>query len=74
MKKQLNKGKLTVKKPIGAFQCEAGCWKCEKPAGGFQMGKRKAVKTGKKPHRNKPTSKKYLKYKIEGGKITRERF
>ncbi len=38
------------------------------------MGKKKAVKKGKKPHKNKPTSKKYTKYKIEGGKITRERF
>lgn len=40
------------------------------------MAKKKAkvVKKGKKPHKNKPTSKKYLKYKIEGDKITRERF
>ena len=35
------------------------------------MGKR-AVKKGKKPHKNKPTSKKYTKYKIEGDKITRQ--
>lgn len=28
---------------------------------------------GKKPHKNKPTSKKYTKYKVEGGKIKRER-
>ena len=28
---------------------------------------------GKKPHKNKPTSKKYSKYKIEGDKITREK-
>jgi small subunit ribosomal protein S27Ae len=28
---------------------------------------------GKKPHKNKPTSKKYTKYKIEGDKIIRER-
>ncbi|MCK5149480.1 30S ribosomal protein S27ae [Candidatus Pacearchaeota archaeon] len=34
----------------------------------------KKVKKGKKPHKNKPTSKKYTKYKIEGDKITRERF
>ena len=34
----------------------------------------KQVKTGKKPHKNKKTSKKYTKYKIEGDKITRERF
>lgn len=34
------------------------------------MGK-KIEKKGKKPHKNKPTSKKYSKYKIEGGKVTR---
>lgn len=28
-------------------------------------------RTGKKPHKNKPTSKKYSKYKIEGDKIIR---
>jgi ubiquitin-small subunit ribosomal protein S27Ae len=28
---------------------------------------------GKKPHKNKPTSKKYTKYKIEGDIIKRER-
>ncbi len=28
---------------------------------------------GKKKKKNKPTSKKYTKYKIEGGKIVRER-
>ncbi len=28
---------------------------------------------GKKPHKNKPTSKKYTKYKIEDGKIVREK-
>jgi len=27
----------------------------------------------KKPHKNKPTSKKYTKYKIEGDKIIREK-
>ena len=37
------------------------------------MAKGKAKK-GKKPHKNKPSSKKYTKYKIEGEKITRERF
>ena len=36
------------------------------------MAKRAKIKKGKKPHKNKPTSKKYLKYKIEGGKIKRE--
>lgn len=39
------------------------------------MGKKKkTIKQGKKPHRNKATSKKYTKYKIEGDKVTRERF
>jgi small subunit ribosomal protein S27Ae len=33
--------------------------------------KKKVTKKGKKPHKNKPTSKKYTKYKIEGNKITR---
>jgi small subunit ribosomal protein S27Ae len=28
---------------------------------------------GKKPHKNKPTSKKYTKYKIEDGKLIREK-
>ena len=28
---------------------------------------------GKKPHKNKPTSKKYTMYKIEGDKIIREK-
>ena len=37
------------------------------------MAKKKAVKKGKKPHKNKPTSKKYTKYKIEGDKVTRQR-
>ena len=35
---------------------------------------KKSIKKGKKPHKNKPTSKKYSKYKIEEGKITRQRF
>ncbi len=35
---------------------------------------KKIIKKGKKKHKNKPTSKKYTKYKIEGDKITRERF
>jgi len=37
-------------------------------------GKKKVVKKGKKKHKNKPTSKKYSKYKIEGDKIIRDRF
>jgi ubiquitin-small subunit ribosomal protein S27Ae len=32
----------------------------------------KGVKKGKKKHKNKPTSKKYTKYKIDGDKIKRE--
>lgn len=35
--------------------------------------KKKKEKQGKKKHVNKPTSKKYKFYKIEGGKIVRER-
>lgn len=38
------------------------------------MAKKKKIKKGKKPHTNKATSKKYTKYKIDGDKITRERF
>jgi ubiquitin-small subunit ribosomal protein S27Ae len=38
------------------------------------MAKKKIVKKGKKKHVNKPTSKKYTKYKIEGGKLKKERF
>ncbi|MFA4952725.1 MAG: 30S ribosomal protein S27ae [Candidatus Pacearchaeota archaeon] len=34
---------------------------------------KKSNKKGKKKHKNKPTSKKYTKYKIEGNKIIRER-
>jgi small subunit ribosomal protein S27Ae len=33
-------------------------------------GKKKSVKKGKKPHKNKLTSKKYTKYKIDGDKIS----
>ena len=36
--------------------------------------KGKSAKKGKKPHKNKATSKKYAQYKIDGDKITRERF
>ena len=32
---------------------------------------KKIIKKGKKPHKNKPTSKKYLKYKIEGEVVSR---
>jgi len=34
----------------------------------------KKAKKGKKPHKNKPTSKKYSKYKIQGDKVTRAQF
>jgi len=37
-------------------------------------GKKSNPKKGKKPHKNKPTSKKYAQYKIEGENITREKF
>jgi ubiquitin-small subunit ribosomal protein S27Ae len=33
---------------------------------------KKVLKKGKKKHKNKPTSKKYTKYKIEGDKVKRE--
>ncbi len=33
--------------------------------------KTKAAKQGKKPHKNKPTSKKYSKYTIEGDTVKR---
>lgn len=38
----------------------------------IKMAKKKILKKGKKPHKNKPTSKKYTKYKIEGDNIKRE--
>ena len=34
---------------------------------------KKGEKKGKKPHKNKPTSKKYKMYQIQGDKITRGR-
>ena len=34
---------------------------------------KKIVKKGKKPHKNKPTSKKYTKFKIDGESVTRAR-
>jgi len=36
--------------------------------------KKSGAKTGKKPHKNKPTSKKFSKYTIEGDRVKRERF
>lgn len=38
------------------------------------MAKKKIVKKGKKVHKNKPTSKKYAKYKVDGETVTRERY
>ena len=35
---------------------------------------KKIVKKGKNPHKNKPTSKKYSKYKISGNSVTRDSF
>lgn len=35
--------------------------------------KKKKERRGKKPHKNKPSSKRWKKYKVEGGKITREK-
>ncbi|MEA3414417.1 MAG: 30S ribosomal protein S27ae [Nanoarchaeota archaeon] len=32
---------------------------------------KKIIKKGKKPHKNKPTSKKYTKYKIDGESVSR---
>ncbi len=37
------------------------------------MGVKKSVKKGKRPHKNKKTSRKYAQYKIEGDKIIRQR-
>ena len=37
------------------------------------MGVKKSLKKGKKPHKNKKTSRKYAQYKIEGDKIIRQR-
>lgn len=39
------------------------------------MGKKKkgGDKKGKKPHKNKPTSKKYEAYSVEGDKVTRNK-
>ncbi len=35
---------------------------------------KKILKKGKKPHKNKLTSKKYKKYSIENGKIKRDKY
>ena len=35
--------------------------------------KKRKEKKGKRPHRNKPTGKKYLMYKIEGDKVSRNK-
>lgn len=36
-------------------------------------GGAKKEKKGKKPHKNKPTSKKYEHYRLEGGKLIRDK-
>jgi len=36
-------------------------------------GAKKKERKGKKPHKNKPTGKKYAMYKIEGDKVTRQK-
>jgi len=38
------------------------------------MAKKKVIKKGKKPHKNKKTSKKYSKYSISGETLTKKRF
>jgi len=38
------------------------------------MGKKKVVKKGKKPHKNKKPSKKYKKYTIEGSTLKKGKF
>jgi len=38
-----------------------------------EVQKKAVSKTGKKPHKNKPTSQKWKFYKIDGDKVTRER-
>jgi len=38
------------------------------------MAKKKVIKKGKKPHKNKPTSKKYTKYEINGETVVRKRY
>lgn len=38
------------------------------------MAKKKIIKKGKKPHKNKKTSVKYKQYKIDGNSIKRGRF
>ena len=38
------------------------------------MAKKKIVKKGKKPHKNKKTSTKYKQYKVSGTTLTKGRF
>ncbi len=38
-----------------------------------KLKKKKEKRRGKKPHKNKPASKRYTKYKVESGKIVREK-
>ncbi len=37
------------------------------------MAGKKGAGKGKKPHKNKPTSKKYTKYTVSGDKVTRKK-
>jgi small subunit ribosomal protein S27Ae len=43
----------------------------EKPKA--ESEEKKKVRKGKKPHKNKPASEKWKKYKIEGDKVVREK-
>ena len=45
----------------------------EKPAEEEEKKAKKREKKGKKPHKNKPTSQRWKKYKIEGDKVIREK-
>lgn len=40
---------------------------------GAQKGGATGDRKGKKPHKNKPTSKKYVHYKVSGDNITKEK-
>lgn len=36
------------------------------------MAKKQVVKRGKRPHKNKPTSKRYSKYQVDGDSVKRD--
>ena len=46
----------------------------EKPTEEKKEVKKKIEKTGKKPHKNKPASKKYKHYKVEGDEVKRDKY